>query len=147
MKRKKKPFLLASKKVFPQGRRKRQVGWGSYELRVVGGYRKGLVWMLLASRGNCSANCSVVRGKNFFKSGKLTILWTNWFYFVSKSLHLISKICWKRCGRISGGKGGLGCSCLFLRVPFNAWFWWTVTWQHLVMSSSGLACLPIQTQS
>lgn len=40
---------------------------------MVGGYTKGLVWMLLASRGNYSANCSAVRGRKFLKGGKLVI--------------------------------------------------------------------------
>jgi len=27
--------------------------------------------MLLASKGNCDTNCSAVRGRNFFKKGKV----------------------------------------------------------------------------
>lgn len=41
------------------------------EFRVVGGYTKGLVWMLLASRGNYRTNCSEMRGRNFFKMGEM----------------------------------------------------------------------------
>lgn len=39
------------------------------EFRVVSGYTKGLVWMLLASRGNFSTNCSAVKGEDFFLNG------------------------------------------------------------------------------
>lgn len=52
------------------------------EFRVVGGYTKGLVWMLLASRGNYSTNCSVVRGRIFFKMGEMNVVTSKFMLFL-----------------------------------------------------------------
>lgn len=82
MKRKKKTSFWLWESL-PTGKMKKAGGVRELtEFRVVGGYSKGLVWMLLASRGNDSTNCSAVRGRIFFLMGEMKDVMSKFILFL-----------------------------------------------------------------